>query len=1119
MEDHSSGAHCGCCEPPAFSTPHVLWNRPGLSAIAYRIGTFSAFRRSMLDALAGEPALRALTTRSSDDFSITLLELWSVVADVLTFYQERIANEAFLRTARERDSILRLARLLDYHLRPGMAATARLAFTLDAGAKVRVPVGLKVMSVPGQDERPQFFETVETIAAEARWNRVRVLPVPLAYNPFGQGVASASIVAAPARLSDRDPLLFYEASGVEEKTVESITELDKDRRISWSPPVQAAGWRASTSHVAKVIRTLKLFSHNAPESYTKFIPGGATSFDHWELRSTPFSLLASYDTYALDARYQQIQPGDVILADVADGLEPARLGTVVKVTEEKAANGPLEGTTTHIKVSRFIRSAPAAASWASGRLDVFARGGEDTCLHLWGDGSAWQPWESLGGRIDSPPAAVARGVNLLDVFARGTDRALWHKAWNGSAWSSEWSSLGGVLSSGPAAASWGLNRIDVFVRGTDRALWHKWWDGSAWSDWESLGGVLTSAPAAVSWGPNRIDVFVRGTDRALWHKWWDGSAWSDWESLGGELTGAPTVSSWSAGRLDVFVRGDDNAMRHRDWNGVAWSAWEALDARLTSDPVAVSWASNRIDLFARGTENGLIHRWTSGGSWSNWEALGFGFGAISDLRRARLFHLESAGVVLRPYEYAETLAGSRVVASLKDLDGIDSGRQVLLHDALSIPHSARVTGTERFHAISPDEADHFAIDFTPPLPAPLRTDSAALLGNVAAATHGEMVPDEILGDGRAAAVFQKLTLRKKPLTYVPSAQRASGESTLRVFVNGERLDQVQSLYGQPPTARVYVARQEDDGATVLHFGDGLSGARLPSGQGNVRATYRHGTGLEGRVRANQLTILMERPVGLKEVSNPAPAEGGADPESLSAARENAPTIVKTFGRAIALADFESLVIASGEVARAKATWVWRRLERTVHLTIAGQKGAAFSSDGLERLHSALTHQRDPNRSLIVDNVCRVPVVVQAKLQVSARHVRAEVLKAARAALVEHFSFERMPFARPVHLTDLYALLQDVPGIVFVDIDVLHFKGSAGWTAVELASRGADSGPVQNHLRIFEGRGHAGPASIVDPIALKCFTSLPIPEVLPAEQAFIESESEDVALVAEGGVAS
>jgi hypothetical protein len=77
------------------------------------------------------PSSPGLATRADDDFSIALLDAVATVGDVLTFYQERIANESFLRTATERVSVLELARLIGYELKPGVAASTLLAFTVD----------------------------------------------------------------------------------------------------------------------------------------------------------------------------------------------------------------------------------------------------------------------------------------------------------------------------------------------------------------------------------------------------------------------------------------------------------------------------------------------------------------------------------------------------------------------------------------------------------------------------------------------------------------------------------------------------------------------------------------------------------------------------------------------------------------------------------------------------------------------------------------------------------------------------------------------------------------------------------------------------------------------------
>lgn len=98
-----SGPTCECCAGIRRSTPAPIRNRPGLPELRYRAGTYGQFLDSMLARLSdgSHPQTAALTTREPDDPSIALLDGWAVIADILTFYQERIANEGYLRTAVE----------------------------------------------------------------------------------------------------------------------------------------------------------------------------------------------------------------------------------------------------------------------------------------------------------------------------------------------------------------------------------------------------------------------------------------------------------------------------------------------------------------------------------------------------------------------------------------------------------------------------------------------------------------------------------------------------------------------------------------------------------------------------------------------------------------------------------------------------------------------------------------------------------------------------------------------------------------------------------------------------------------------------------------------------------
>jgi hypothetical protein len=403
--------------------------------------------------------------------------------------------------------------------------------------------------------------------------------------------------------------------------------------------------------------------------------------------------------------------------------------------------------------------------------------------------------------------------------------------------------------------------------------------------------------------------------------------------------------------------------------------------------------------------------------------------------------------------------------------------------------------------IDAEVAEYLRLDLALEEPLDLDVRSAFLLGNVVAGSHGETVRSEVLGNGNAAAPFQRFALKKQPLTYLPSEQEGGAESTLEVRINGVGWDEVPGLYGRPPTAEVYATRTQDDGFTAVQFGDRVTGSTAPTGTGNVVATYRSGSGVAGRVRAETLTSALDRPPGLREVTNPLAARGGADPEAVEDARANAPATVRTFGRAVSLEDFADLVRATGEVAKAQAIWVWDGLERAIHLTVAAQQGGAFADEDLRRIVASLDRARDPNYRLRIAGFAPFPVVLRASVKVDARYVADEVAAAARAAALEALDFDAVELGTPIHLSDVYRILQDVPGVVAVDVDELQPKRPADRNRpnVDLLPDGVTSSPLQPHVRVFPARPDPAVRGVV----------------LPSELAVVEDAARDVTVVATG----
>lgn len=208
------GKHaCACGCGAVAGTPLSLYNRPGLDSLRYRVGTYADFRATMQDDLAAAalPALAALRTREADDPAMALLDAWAVGADVLSFYTERIANEGYLRSATERRSVLALARLVDYRLRPGVAASVYLAYTVEKDSPpVTIAAGARTQSIPAPGEQMQTFETAEPLDARYEWNALRprlTCPQNIALDNIA-GLAELWIAGTASHLKPNDRLLF-----------------------------------------------------------------------------------------------------------------------------------------------------------------------------------------------------------------------------------------------------------------------------------------------------------------------------------------------------------------------------------------------------------------------------------------------------------------------------------------------------------------------------------------------------------------------------------------------------------------------------------------------------------------------------------------------------------------------------------------------------------------------------------------------------------------------------------------------------------------------------------------------------------------------------------------------
>lgn len=336
--------------------------------------------------------------------------------------------------------------------------------------------------------------------------------------------------------------------------------------------------------------------------------------------------------------------------------------------------------------------------------------------------------------------------------------------------------------------------------------------------------------------------------------------------------------------------------------------------------------------------------------------------------------------------------------------------------------------------------------------------------NVVQATHGQTV-EEVIGSGDGHETNQRFALKKPPLTYVPTTTASGAKSTLEVRVNGVLWQEVPYLYPLTPQDQNYIIRIEDDGTTTVTFGDGIKGARLPSGNENITATYRSGIGLDGNIAVDRLSLLKTRPQGIVEVNNPIPAAGAAPPESLEEARAKAPPTVRTLDRIVSLRDFEDFARGFAGIGKAQSVAVWHEENHIVHITIAavGGESVLLESSLYTNLIAAIDQARDPLQQVQVDSYDRILFNLEARLLINPRYQPEEVENKVLTALKTTFAFPQRQFGQNVTAAEAIATMQNVEGVIAVDLDALYPSGRSKALVQSLTAFQAHSDPQTNQV--------------------------------------------------------
>lgn len=345
-------------------------------------------------------------------------------------------------------------------------------------------------------------------------------------------------------------------------------------------------------------------------------------------------------------------------------------------------------------------------------------------------------------------------------------------------------------------------------------------------------------------------------------------------------------------------------------------------------------------------------------------------------------------------------------------------------------------------------------------------------GGTAPARHAITVLNEFVGrsDGTPGQRFS--------LVHTPLLARDPARDYLIVEPPGEpaeRWAEVADFADSGPDDRHYTLDSLDGGITLgpaLLQPDGMiyRFGVVPVHGSQLRfSRYQYGGGVGGNVPQGTISVLKTSIPYVASVINRAPAVGGRDAQSLEDAKLRAPQMLRTRTRAVTADDFEYLAARVSGVARA------------VCLTPGAQPGASGEPEPGQAVVVVLPEVEHPDRRLAPEQMTlsaelraavmshlstrallgvrldvQAPVLVWVSVQVRVRvppgtsaPLIAEIQRTCEAALYRYLNpyvggphGHGWAFGRDLHMSEIFALLQQVPGIEFVE-EVQILSGEPG----------------------------------------------------------------------------
>lgn len=937
-------------------------NRPGLSHIEFRIGTFTSIKDYLFNALNNSQELSDWKYRGSDDPGIALIEGTSIICDILTFYQNLYANEAYIRTAKWRESVKKLVKLSGYQLSPGLGGESLFAIEVKGEDTVVIPSKFPLKAQLKEIEDIIYFETIKETLAYPEYSNLQIYQ-PLTIPKLIEDPKNFYIVKPlKADLKSGDSLLVFSGDTGEslrtrsllDATLVKVEEInDLHGHVSFTIKGSLTNFIINNRKVYayKVGRNFRAFGHDASRKVIDPANPTELEYDKTILNEQDFFRPNNY-IYALSPSISKNEfpvAGDI--DDIMSGMD---------VIVQYMVNNNLLSTIKEIKSCKKF-------TYTFGR-----HSGSSTVLDL-------DPSTLLGGyntRLSRQSVRVIQGIG--DEYRN---------------------KLGFI----------GIRNVE------DLAI----------CDAGEISNKLRIPLHILLEFQKEAQIIRELTFEAVIIQSLEGQGLTIQDAIElsinrfMEITGLDFIASndfLSKLRILAVVMDAEQCRRL----GV-----NTLDTMPSDIETEITDTDIRYMLFHE-VDGPLLEIYPY--------RLMFDKGILSNFL---FFGNETTFRMLN---------GRQLVFSHQDQENIFASVNSV-NPSYLFPRSPSCTLNIDKNIVIDNE-----LNYNDPIT--FNEEKYNVYGNLISANQGKTEIETVLGSGDNREKFQTFKIPKTPLTFHLLFDNSPPETPeIEIFVNDILWERTNSFFGRLPDDEIYIVRQDDKGDSWVQFGDGVFGARLPSGVDNVKAIFRIGTGAYGEIKEGTTVSTGKKLAQLDKVHMITPASGGANEETGLHAAMTAPFKFQSLDRLVSIKDYEIEALSIPGVVKAKASWnIGSNNIPIINITLLVEGARSNEFAKIEEKMMNYDKYHGPQRyniTILQGRFKYIYLNLSFKKDVRLREdVVKNLIEAALGAYSNEsgyitepnglFSIYNRDFGVPEYWTRIEGIAQNVPGVSWVKINRLGY---------------------------------------------------------------------------------